>query len=121
MVVTALSAQAQVQSEFPYGSELRMDARPLRGSKRVPFLQIENNGMATIDLWCNSAQGQFVIAANTVTVIIGPKTQRTCSPEQVQADAELLDALQQATNWRREGDGIVLLGPQQLRFRPSTN
>lgn len=119
MLVTFVPAQSQ--DAFPFGSELRMDARPMRGSKRIPFLQVENNGAATIDLWCNSAQGQFVIAANTVTVIIGQKTQRTCSPEQTQADSDLVSALEQTTGWKREGDGVVFIGPQQLRFRPSTN
>jgi heat shock protein HslJ len=112
---------AQSASEFPFGSDLRMDARPMKGSKRVPFLQVENNGAATIDLWCNSVQSQFVVAADTVTILIGQKTERTCSPEQAQADDALLDALQQTTNWKREGDGVVLIGQQQLRFRPSTN
>ncbi len=114
-------AHAQSASEFPFDAELRMDARPMKGSKRVPFLEVENNGAATIDLWCNSVQSQFVVAADTVTILIGQKTGRACSPEQSQADDALLDALQQTTNWRREGDGVVLIGPRQLRFRPSTN
>jgi len=115
------SAYAQSPSEFPFGTELRMDARPMKGSKRVPFLQIESNGSATIDLWCDSVQSQFVVAADTVTILIGQKTARTCSQAQASADDALLDALQQTTNWKRDGDGIVLIGPQQLRFRPSTN
>ena len=112
---------AQAQSEFPFGRELRMDARPLKGSKRVPFLEIEQNGAATIDLWCDSVQGQFVVAADTITVLIGQRTQRSCTPEQTQADGELIGALERATNWKREGDGVVLLGGRELRFRPSTN
>lgn len=114
------SAQAQ-QSGFPFGSELRMEARPLKGSKRVPFVEIAENGTATIDMWCDSVQSQFVVAADTLTVLIGQKTQRNCSPEQARADGELLDALQQATNWKREGDGVVLIGARQLKFSRSSN
>lgn len=120
-IVFSMPVQAQSQSGFPFGSELRMDARPLKGSKRVPYVEIAPNGTATIDMWCDSVQSQFVIAADTVTVLIGQKTQRPCTPEQTKADGELLDALQQATNWKREGDGVVLIGARQLKFRPSTN
>lgn len=98
-----------------------MDARPLKGSKRVPFIEIASNGAATIDLWCNSVQSQFVVAANTVTILIGQKTARTCTPAQTQADDALLESLQQVTDWKREGAGVVLIGGSQLRFQPSTN
>jgi heat shock protein HslJ len=120
-VATLSEIQAQGQQGFPFDRELRMDARPLKGSKRVPFLEIAQNGAATIDLWCDSVQGQFVVAADTVTVLIGQKTQRSCTPEQAQADGELISALEQATNWRSEGEGVVLTGGRELRFRPSTN
>jgi hypothetical protein len=121
VVFSASPATAQGPSGFPFGSEMRMDARPLKGSKRVPYVEIDANGTALIDMWCDSVRSQFVIAADTVTVLIGQKTQRNCTPEQARADGELLDALQQATNWKRDGDGFVLLGARQLRFRPSTN
>jgi heat shock protein HslJ len=121
VVFSAAPAKAQAQSGFPFGSELRMDARPLKGSKRVPYVEIDANGSALIDMWCDSVRSQFVIAADTVTVLIGQKTQRSCTPEQARADGELLDALQQATNWKRDGDGVILIGARQLRFRPSTN
>ena len=114
-------AQAQGQQSFPFGRELRMDARPLKGSKRVPFLEIGQNGAATIDLWCDSVQGQFVVAADTVTVLIGQKTQRNCTSEQARADGELISALEQATSWKRDGEGVVLVGGRMLRFQPSTN
>ena len=120
-VAASADAQAQNQSDFPYGRELRMDARPIKGSKRVPFVEIADNGAATIDLWCDSVQGQFVVAADTVTVLIGQKTQRNCTSERARADGELISALEQATNWKREGDGVVLIGSRELRFRPSTN
>jgi heat shock protein HslJ len=74
-----------------------------------------------IDLWCNTVQGQLVVADNTITVLTGPKTSRSCSPEQERGDAEMLTLLEQVTTWRREGDALVLVGPQNLRFRRATN
>ena len=121
LAIPSMVSAAPGQGEFPYGNELRMDARPVKGSKRIPLLEVESNGAATLDLWCDSVQSQFVVAGDTVTVIIGPKTQHTCSQEQTQADSDLLAALEAVTTWRREGDGVVLVGSRELRFMPSTN
>ena len=41
------AAQAQ---EFPYDRDLVLDARPMRGSKRVPILSGDASGAAQIDL-----------------------------------------------------------------------
>jgi heat shock protein HslJ len=106
---------------FPFDEELLLDAKPMRGSKRVPMLDIKPDGAVLIDLWCNSVQGQLVVAANTITVLTGSKTDRACSPDRERGDAEMLSLLEQVTTWRREGDGLVLVGPQTLRFRRATN
>ena len=47
------------QKAFPYGAELRLDAKPMRGSKRVPWLQFSENGSVDIDLWCASGRGMW--------------------------------------------------------------
>lgn len=44
-----------------------------------------------------------------------------CSDARVQADTEMLAALAQVTEWRRKGDGIVLIGTTQLPFRASSH
>jgi len=106
---------------FPFDQELLLDAKPMRGSKRVPTLDIRPNGAVSIDLWCNSVQGQLVVASDTITVMTGPRTERSCPPERLRGDEEVLSALQQVTNWRREGDALVLIGPQSLRFYRATN
>ena len=64
---------------------------------------------------------RFIVAADTVTVIAGPPTDRQCSPERVRGDTDLLEALAEVTNWRRQGDLVVLVGPRSLRFRLPTN
>jgi len=39
----------------------------------------------------------------------------------VRADEELIEALNQATNWRMENLALVLTGGKTLRFRVQTN
>jgi heat shock protein HslJ len=106
---------------FPYGTELVLDADAMRGSKRIPVLDIAANGTAEIDLWCNSVKAQLIVAANTITIITGNKTARQCPPDRARADDELLDALNQATNWQMEEGALVLTGGKTLRFRVQTN
>jgi heat shock protein HslJ len=119
---TVLPASAvAAQSEFPFGSELVLDVKPMKGSKRVPMLDIDQKGLAEIDLWCNSVKGQMVVAGDTITIITGEKTERTCPPERAQADDEVLGALNEVTSWKREGDILVLIGTRTLRFRLQTN
>lgn len=118
----ALPGKPAVAAEgFPFDQELLLDTKPMRGSKRVPMLEIGPNGAVMIDLWCNTVQGQIVVAANTITVMTGPKTSRSCSPERERGDEEMISLLEQVTTWRREGDAVVLIGPQSLRFRRATN
>jgi heat shock protein HslJ len=117
----AATAASEARTEFPFGKELLMDTRPMKGSKRIPILDIQDNGTAAIDLWCNSVQAQFVVVNDTVTVMTGTPTDRPCPPERVQGDQDVMDALTQVTNWRREGDSLVLIGPRTLRFRLQTN
>src|SRR5882724_3545784 len=105
----AVAAHAQ---EFPFESELQLDARPMPGSKRIPNLDVAADGTIALEMWCNRVDGQVVVAGDTITVITGqPTTERACSPERARGDAELLDALNGVTNWRRQGDAVVLVGP----------
>lgn len=106
---------------FPFGSELVLDVNPMRGSKKVPVLDIGQNGIAEIDLWCNSVRAQLVVAADTITIITGEMSARQCPPDRARADDELLTALNQATNWRMEDSTLVFTGGRTLRFRVQTN
>src|SRR5262249_16596437 len=74
-------AAAAAQTEFPFGHESLLDVRPMKGSKRVPSLDIDEKGLAEIDLWCNSVKGQMVVAGDTITILTGEKTDRTCPLE----------------------------------------
>ena len=107
--------------QFPFGSELVLDVNPMRGSKKIPLLDIGQTGTAEIDLWCNSVKAQLIVAANTITIITGEMSSRQCAPEFARADDELIEALNQATNWRMENLALVLTGAKTLRFRVQTN
>jgi heat shock protein HslJ len=108
--------------EFPYERELLLDVDPMPGSKRVPSIDIAANGGVAIDMWCNSVQGQLVVAGDTITVLTGPVTTRECPPERAQGDEDMLAALAQVSTWRWEGEHILILnGARPLRFRVQTN
>ena len=119
--VACTSGAAAAQSEFPFDSELILDIAPMRGSKRIPNMDVAPNGAIAMEMWCNRIEGQFVVAGDTVTVLTAQPTQRECPPERAQGDEQLLAALSQVTNWRRRGDTLELIGPQTLRFKVPTN
>ena len=120
-VIGCVSAAVAAERSFPFGSEMLLDVAPMKGSKRVPSLEIDAQGVAQIDLWCNSVNGQMVVAGDTITILTGNKTDRSCPPERAQADDDVLAALTGVTNWRREGDILTLIGSRTMRFRVQTN
>jgi heat shock protein HslJ len=118
----AMAAAEAAERGFPYNSELIMDAKPMRGSKRVPMLVIGAQGDATIEGWCNNVKAQLVVAADTVTILTGASTEQQCPAERMRADEELMAAIMDITHWRREGDVLTLRGGKTpLRFRTMTN
>ena len=116
-----LGAAGAAESAFPFGTELMLDVEPLYGSKRVPMLEIEDDGTAAIDLWCSSVHASATVGENSITIVAEPAGPAQCSPERQSGDETLLAALSQVTNWRRDGDVIELIGPTTLRFRAMTN
>ena len=78
LMATHASMPVSADDHFPYDRELLLDSKPMRGSKRIPSLQISANGLALIELWCNSGRGQVVIAAETITIIPGSMSERQC-------------------------------------------
>jgi META domain len=106
---------------FPFGHELMLDAAPMRGSKRIPIIEIAENGAASIQLWCASVRGQANVNADSIIIVAGDAQPAQCAPERLSGDASLLAALAQVTNWRRSGDVVEFLGATTLRFRLMTN
>ena len=120
-VVTVFLAPAAAGDTFPFGATLMLDAAPMRGSKRIPMLEIAENGVASIDLWCASARAQAVVADNSISISPGDLQNTQCEPDRQSRDAALLAALAQVTNWRRNGEVVEFLGATPLRFRLMTN
>jgi heat shock protein HslJ len=121
VVMGAISPGIAAESSFPFDKELILEARPMKGSKRVPILTIGSQGEAEIDLWCNSVKAQLVIAGNTITILTGSKTDRQCEPARMKGDDDLLAALLEVTEWRRDGEVLILSGGKTLRFRMASN
>ena len=109
------------EGAFPFDRELVLDVAPMRGSKRIPILEIAENGNASIQLWCTSARAEADVGANSITIVPGPAQPARCAPDRQSGDENLLAALAQVTNWRRSGDVIELFGGTTLRFRLMTN
>jgi heat shock protein HslJ len=120
-VLGGIVAADAAERGFPYNSELIMDAKPMRGSKRVPMLVIGAKGEAKIEGWCNNVEAHMVVAADTLTILTGASTEQQCPADRMRADEDLMAVLMEITHWRRDGDVLTLRGGKTLRFRTMTN
>ncbi|MEN3348567.1 MAG: hypothetical protein V7632_2202 [Bradyrhizobium sp.] len=127
MAALALSAAtigaipAQAQEEFPFGFVMTLDAARMPGSKRIPSIEIGDDGEVILELWCDGGNGRFSVAGNTLVFVPGTMENRNCSPERAQADRDLLAALGDTATWRRQGDAVTLTGSKSLRFLINSN
>ena len=122
VLAAALQATtARADDGFPFGFEMTLDVARQPGSKRLPTLEIGNNGEVVLELWCKGGKGQFSVAGNTVIFVAGPLQDRGCPPARAQADEELVADLSEAATWKRQGDFVSFLGTKSLRFRINTN
>ena len=120
-LVGSVTCAAASDTVFPFGGELALDAAPLPGTKRVPTIEIEQDGAAAFNLWCARASGSATVTDDAIAITPTKALPSQCTPEQISQDAALLAALSQVTNWRRNGDVIDFLGATNLRFRLMTN
>ena len=112
---------ARAQDGFPFGLEMTLDVARQPGSKRLPTLEIGDNGEAVLELWCKGGKGQFSVAGNTVIFVPGPLEDRACAPARAQADDDLVATLSEASTWKRQGDYVSFIGTKPLRFHLNTN
>jgi hypothetical protein len=112
---------ANADDGFPFGSDMTLDVARQPGSKRLPTLEIGDNGEAKLELWCKGGKGQFSVAGNTVIFVAGPLEDHDCPPARAQADDELIAALSEAATWKRKGDFVSFIGTKPLRFHLNTN
>jgi heat shock protein HslJ len=121
VVANSPLAALAAETAFPFGHELMLDGKPMRGTKRMPSLSIEQDGTAAIDLWCGSLRGRADVGNGTIAITPGERNSAQCDPDRVAGDDDLLDMLVHMTNWRRRGDVIELSCAAALRFRLMTN
>ncbi len=107
--------------DFPFGMELTLDAAPMRGSKRIPTLEIGDSGEVKLDMWCKSATGQLSVAGDSVVFVPGQVRDNNCPTDRATADDNLLATLGDVTGWKRQGDALTFTGPKPLRFLLLTN
>jgi heat shock protein HslJ len=117
----AVISSAVADNSFPFGQDLLLDAQPMKGSKRVPIVEIDEDGTAVIDLWCDRIEGRAVVSGDSITITPVARGGAACPPDRAQADDDMIEALQQVTGWRRSASGVVLIGPRALNFRLPTN
>jgi heat shock protein HslJ len=115
------ASPAAAQKAFPFGAELRLDTRPLKGSKRVPWLQFSEDGAVEIDLWCATGRGRAEVDGGTIRIVPTSLRDHQCPQERLELDKDFLEKLVQVTAWRWEGALLVLEGPEAMRWRPATN
>jgi hypothetical protein len=120
-------AATAAERGFPKDGEFLLEAKPMKGSKRIPMVEFESQEGAAFELWCNRVHARFVVVGTTVTIILDAPSPPQyaapgqCDPDRVQADEDLVAALQQVESWQRQDDLLVLQGPQALRFRLSSH
>ena len=119
--VLAMSGVARAEEGFPFGTEMTLEAVPQAGSKRIPNIEIGDNGEVVLELWCKGGKGQFSVAGNTVIFVPGQIQDRSCPQAKAQADDDLVAALAAVETWKRQGDVLTLVGPKPLRFRANGN
>ena len=119
--IVGAAAAIAAEHNFPYDQELLLDTAPISDSNRVPSIEVLSNGWAMIDLWCASGRGRVRIDGPAISIVPHNMAPLQCPPERIQRDANMLSVLTQVTTWRREGDAVVLIGPQTLRYRVSSH
>jgi META domain len=109
-------AAAPASEPFPFSTALMLDAAPMRGSKRIPMIEIQENGMASIDLWCASARAQATVGDNSITIAPGDLQSPQCDPERQSRDEKLLAALAQVTKLAAQWRAYRTIGRNPAAF-----
>jgi hypothetical protein len=121
LTVAVTAGPSRADDGFPFGTEMTLDVGRQPGSKRIPNLEIGDNGEVVLELWCKGGKGQFSVAGNTVIFVAGAMENRNCARDRAQADDDLIAALTDVATWKRQGDFVSFVGAKTLRFRINTN
>ncbi len=111
------------ENDFPFGIELMLEGESSRAHKRLPMIQVDEDGAATLGLWCGSVRTQATVGADgSIAIALGVRNNGQCDPERIASDDDLLDMMLHLTKWRRSGDLVEFSGtPGTMRFRLMTN
>jgi hypothetical protein len=123
-VLLLLAIPALANEVFPYDRQLMLDVAPMGKVHRTPSITVDSDGSARVELWCRTARAQVTTNGNQIQIVPAPlpeglpqyMSDGQCAPERMDADVGLLNALTQATTWRKAGGGLTLEGPVALRF-----
>src|SRR5258708_4314085 len=63
---------ARADDGFPFGLEMTLDVAPQPGSKRLPTLEIGDNGEATLHLGCKAGEGPCLVCGQTRSLVCPP-------------------------------------------------
>jgi hypothetical protein len=77
--IAAVAVAAEMN--FPFDQELLLDTAPMRGSKRVPSIEVRSNGVAAIDLWCATGQGSVRLEGTSISIVPYSMQQPVCPPD----------------------------------------
>jgi hypothetical protein len=122
LVFFAMPCSARAGEPFPFGTELMLDTTPESGSKRLPMIQIEDDGSAAIDLWCGSVRAQATVGDDgAIAIMPGERNNGQCTPDRIAGDDDLLDMIAHMTKWQWKADMIELSGDVTMRFHEMTN
>jgi hypothetical protein len=122
VAMMAAATSLSAQESFPFSSEMTLDAAPMRGSKRIPNIEIGQSGEVVLEMWCKGARGQFAVANDSIVFAPANVDNRNCPADRAAADDALLASMTEATSWKRQGQDLLLTGgAKPLRFRLNTN
>ena len=79
LAAAVVAGPARADDGFPFGMEMTLDVGRQPGSKRMPTLEIGDNGEVVLELWCKGGKGQFSVAGNTVIFVAGAMEDRDLS------------------------------------------
>src|SRR5579872_5052759 len=114
LMLLVSSSLVRAADQFPFDQTLVLDVKPMLPVKRVPILTVEQNGNATIGLWCKTVRGRVELSGDTIKIEAEPlpdgppqyMVDGQCSDQRLAADRDMLDALAQVTGWRRQGGAV---------------
>jgi len=110
LVLSLLAGSSPVRAadRFPFDQTLMLDVKPMPPVKRVPILTVEQDGEATIGLWCKTVRARAELTDGAMRIEPGPlpddlpqyMVDGQCTDERIKADVETLAALAEVTGWR---------------------